>query len=779
MLVVLMQKTKMMKKLSSLFSLVLLCTQVNAQSKIQGYIVSEDKTPIQYANILLLQKSDSALISAVMGDAQGRFEVSSHADNIIKISSVGYKDSFFSVSSLPDTVVLYASPIALNEVVVKTPPLPITRMSGNSLITNIKGSVLEHVGNSKDVLGKLPGILVSNGSVQVFGKGAPAIYINGHLVRNDNLLDQLSSERIKDVELITNPGSRYDAEVSSVIRITTVKEQGDGFSLNNTAKVSYCDYVNASDILDINYRWKKVDVFATGEYDWNRQKGKSSNIQRSWTSRNIRQDIAMDARYKQQLYDGKIGFNYMVSDKHSLGAFYKVSHMPLDTKAKYDTQSAMDGILSETSFVDKTADSKPTEHLLEAYYKGAFGKWTLDANLNCLWRNGRSNEYSTESDEAAADRKITIHEDNAGRLYTGELHARHPLWKGSLSFGVEASGSQRTEDYCNVEAVIKDNADQNKEINLAAYVETSQQVGKVMFSLGLRYEHVNRKYYNKGVLDKDLSSSYNDVFPTASVAMPIGRTMWQLSYARKYNRPFYAQLSSTVSYVNKYLYQSGNPNLKSQYNDNLSFAFRYSWFMLMMNYTHTSGKIIDECLSSEDNPSVTVMRKVNSEKGLDQLQAMVSVNPHFGLYYPTLMGGVLSQFYEVEYKGGIKKFNQPLFIVRMNNMFMLKRNFQINVDLNWRSAGESENIHLNQNWALSAGVSKQIGCHWNLNLSAQDIFNTSKVNKFHIYSAACDVDMSKRVNSRTVMFTARYSFNTAKSKYAGKGVEAYERERLK
>lgn len=66
----------------------------------------------------------------------------------------------------------------------------------------------------------------------VFGKGTPLIYINGRLVRDNTELEQLNSTDIKHVELLTTPGAQYDASVKSVIRIKTIKRQGDGFSFD-------------------------------------------------------------------------------------------------------------------------------------------------------------------------------------------------------------------------------------------------------------------------------------------------------------------------------------------------------------------------------------------------------------------------------------------------------------------------------------------------------------------------------------------------------------------
>ena len=80
------------------------------------------------------------------------------------------------------------------------------------MVTTVTGSVLEKAGTGNDLLDKIPGLSANNGSVNVFGSGKAEIYINGRKMRNSSELDQLSSENIKSVEVLRNPGARYDAQ---------------------------------------------------------------------------------------------------------------------------------------------------------------------------------------------------------------------------------------------------------------------------------------------------------------------------------------------------------------------------------------------------------------------------------------------------------------------------------------------------------------------------------------------------------------------------------------
>ena len=76
------------------------------------------------------------------------------------------------------------------------------------------------MGSANDVLERVPGITrKSNDVLEVLGKGQPVIYINGRQIRDKTELEQLSSGEIASVELVTNPGARYDATAKAVVRI--------------------------------------------------------------------------------------------------------------------------------------------------------------------------------------------------------------------------------------------------------------------------------------------------------------------------------------------------------------------------------------------------------------------------------------------------------------------------------------------------------------------------------------------------------------------------------
>ena len=221
---------------------VLLCASLPAAAQtLSGRLTDEQNQPLPYANVALLSLPDSTFVAGAITDEQGHFTLTSDMQSgLVRISSVGYATVYKEARADMGVIVMQPDARMLQEVVVKS-RLPVTRISGDALVTTVQGSVLADAGSAADVLARVPAVIRKDDSFEVFGKGAPLIYINGRKVRSADELEQLNSSDIRQVEVVTNPGARYDASVKSVIRIRTVKRKGDGFGFDVRSTYNYAE----------------------------------------------------------------------------------------------------------------------------------------------------------------------------------------------------------------------------------------------------------------------------------------------------------------------------------------------------------------------------------------------------------------------------------------------------------------------------------------------------------------------------------------------------------
>lgn len=281
--------------------------------------------------------------------------------------------------------------LQLREVVVRA-TRPLAKLNSEGFVTEVKGTVLEKLGFAKDVMGMLPGVLNNNGSIEVFGKGKPVFYINGHIVRNNIEVEQLKANQIDKITVITNPSSRYASTVGSIIKITTIKKVGDGFSFDNIATFGCRNYMYGKDNLDLNYRIDNLDVFGTLGFEKGKDTNSSKNVQNSWLSSHHQQNTTMKLTQHSKLIDGKWGFDFSSSPKLSFGAFYQVSYAPIKTNSSIMSSLYSDDVIESETSAYKDIKLRDLEHLLDGYCHGVWGKWNLEMTFDLMWKKTRENQ---------------------------------------------------------------------------------------------------------------------------------------------------------------------------------------------------------------------------------------------------------------------------------------------------------------------------------------------------------------------------------------------------
>ena len=483
------------------------------------------------------------------------------------------------------------------------------------------------------------------------------------------------------------------------------------------------------------------------------------------------------ATSRSQLYDGKIGFNYIVSDDHSFGLFYQISHKPMRSTYINKSSNFTDEVFTSESENEQYRKDDDTQHLIDGYYTGKWGTFNSDITFDVLLHNNDQLQNISENNSVNS----MTDDSSRGRMIAGKLNLSRNLWKGDINFGTEYTNSRRTDVFYSDLVQMDGNDNKLVENNIGTFVETQQSFGNIFLQLGLRYEHIAGDYYENGLKMSGQSTIYNELLPSATLVFPVAKSTFQIGYARKYTRPLYSQLSSTITYSNPTIYETGNPHLKTTYYDNVTLNYKWKGLMIMASYSHITDPIVQTAESYRDMPDITLLSKANSDKAIDKLQVMAQYQPGMigGFYYPALAAGIMSQFYDIDFRGESMHLNNPMGIVKWMNIFMLPKGYRVNANLSWRGEGDSGNAHLGESWQIDLNASKTFGKHWDVKLAMDDILNTAADTHFTMFSNNRTIKMNKHNSTRAVELTVSYSFNTSKSKYLGKGAGNSEAERLK
>lgn len=771
-----------MKRLAMMAALVLCMTGGAHAQAIKGKVVDHEGRPVAYANVVL-HTADSAYVAGTVTDDTGAFAIAEKGRGaLLRISYIGYKPMWQALSTgTTGNIQLQPDTQMLGEVVVKS-TLPKTQIKGDAMVTSVENSVLATLGSANDVLGKIPGVVDNGDGLEVLGKGSPVIYINGRLVRDDSELEHLNSDEIKHVEVISNPGARYDATVSAVIRIQTIRKQGDGFSFNLRSSVYRSD-VNTDliDQLNMNYRHGNLDVFAKFNYQDINSVQYSDITQSMQSVRLLELNNKFDFVAHTQSLRPTLGANYQFNANHSVGVQY-MGKVLIASRDKGDTHSiaTYDGVLDDDLHTLSTMlydDYK--NHQLNAYYNGTIGKLNIDFNADWLMQDEDGHDTYNEVSTTDENRIVNSYNKVNNRLGAGKLVLTYPVWGGSLSAGSEYTYTYRKDIYWNPENHLSSANSIIREQNATGFAEYSHALPFGAISAGVRYEHVVFKYFVDKRLQLDQSREYDNFFPNASLSAKLGSVQTQLSYAVKTQRPSYHQLRNSVTYIDRYSLDRGNPTLQPQTTHDLSLTGVWKFFTLSSSYKVKEGAFVQWGEAQPDNPDAMMLTTHNYDKAIPELNAFISASPQIGCWKPSLTVGAVKQWLDMEYRGETISMNKPICVAYFTNIIQLPRQFMVNASLNYQGKGHTLVYEtLSHSYALDLSVQKSfMKDALTLELEGTDLFNSRRSNVM-LRSGDYSIVQYNRYDSREVVFTLRYKFNSANNKYKGTGAGESAKSRM-
>lgn len=682
-------------------------------------------------------------------------------------------------SSEPDSIKIRE----LDEVVVKA-SIPTTRLKGSSMVTIVESSVLSKLGTANDVLSHLPLVSESDGSFTVFGKGTPQIYINGKIVRSSIELQQLSSENIRSVEVFTNPGARYSSEVQSVIKIKTIPPKGEGFGANVHNEISASHFACNTTDISLNYRHDGLEIFGDGYFYFGKSLNENETEMMTYGNNTLHQFINSESRDKSNNLYGKLGFCYQFLKNHSVGAYYRIGRDKNDVLSNGTSAISLYN-QSESVSSDKVSfnwlnygNIRPAQEA-NLYYNGSFGKLDVDFNADFTQSRGyRSDDrYETNAKNPEDDRHIVSSGLKKSRLLAEKLILSYPVWKGNIEVGEEYTNSRLNYTDVYSGAPIENSLTDIQENNMAAFATLSQTFGTIDISAGLRYEHVDYKYFEGNQLQKAQSKTYSNFFPTLSLSVPIRKVNLSFTFSNKTRRPTYQQLDGGIEYINRFSYQCGNPRLQPSKMYLFQLTGMWKYFFTQVTVNHETDAIFWKTSAYRDDPAVKVMSFENIPH-YTQFQVAIGAQPTIGCWQPQPVISMMKQFYTTTYRGEKLSLGKPFLSFSIENLFSLTKNWTLGADVQFTTAGNGHNTFMRPTSRIDLMVRKSF---FNNNLSLT-MYATDLLNNYHdratMYSGDIKTYIFDRFESRAIRFAIRYKFNATRSKYRGTGAGENEKLRM-
>ena len=761
------------------------CTH-KTERHLTGIIIDENRQPVPYANVYLLHPSDSAVIGGGVSNEAGVFVIPYEQPTVLaRISYVGYK-TIYKLCSNPDlgTIRMQPDSYTLNGVVVQG-ERPKVVLQGNSLMMNVEGTVMERLGTAEDVLTRVPMIAKRGEGFEILGKGAPLIYVNGRKLRDLQELKNIQSDNIRNVEVIQNPGARYDASVNAVIIIRTKRAAGEGLGVE-LSSWSRCGrgYAN-NERINLTYRTGGLELFANLFGAYNRRKSQGEFEQTIfadtlWVINNQQKN-----HVRNPFLEGRFGFNYQINDNHSFGGFYQNTYDYVKTRSEYDDNLLADGVAYDHLQNSSVRRDKNTPiHQVNLYYTGKVGQLTIDFNADYTSRRQQSCNQQQELSTEYEDRDVNTESLTRSKLFAEKLFVTHPLWKGQIEIGEEYTNTRWKSRFDNQEGYIANSNNEQHESNIAPFVELRQRLGRFQLSAGLRYEHVESEYFVSGQRRDEQCRTYNDLFPSFSVSASVKNIQLSFSYAKRTTRPSYWQLSSDVTYENRLNLQTGNPYLKPVKYHNLNAMVMWKWLYLMTNFSHCVDPILYTAGGLEDDSKVNFVTYLNYDHA-DWLTITLGAQKNIKLgngitWTPQYNVSLMKPWLKSMFNGQEKSFCHPMLTLQLGNIVSLPHDWLLQADFYMHTHGNTgSNIYVDStNPMLSLSISKDFFQHrLNVKLTGNDIFNGG-INHVMLYSNRMMFQKMEDNDSRCIQLSLRYRFNVTPSKYKGTGAGNAEKNRL-
>ena len=754
------------------------CLSVNASGLPVSGKITDEKTggPLEYVNIVLLSMPDSVFIAGTIsnGDGHFRFDNVTQGEYLLKISYIGYESAFSPVhisASAVDVgnISLKESSVAVAEVIVTPPVKPFRTGSSGGVVANVASTLLSTVGTAGDVLQRMPGVTVVDDQISVFGKGNPITYINNRRVRDNQELQRLESSEIATVELITNPGAKYDAEGRAVLLIKTKKKQ-DGFALQVSERLTFTSRMGNFENANFSFTKNNLNLFAS-YYHFLYKMETRQEFYTKINSDNIWEHYlstfnTFDARTQQATG----GFDWTLSDKHIVGGQYRYLFRTTKTDYESNNTSYIDNELYDELDINYHIKGEPYQHLANVFYRGNYSEnFSLEFDFDYLKNHDQTNQKTYEISENEENRTVNTFSQSDYNLYAGKLVNSLKTGAGLVEFGGEYNRIKGDGFLLNPEGYTEDNIYTNKETKAAAFVSYSNTFGSYKISSGLRYEFTHMKATENKTRDIVTDKDYHNLYPNIALSKSINDWQLSLSFNSRVQRPQFSDLNGNTMYINRFTFQKGNPYLEKTDIYDVNWQTIYKMLYFNAGFTYEKNPVSLSLVNEEGDASGIVIWTFRNYDRNKELYASLNLNHTIALWKPNYTVAVRKPFFKAEYNGETEKYNEADFSLQAYNDFVLPFSMVFSMNFNYRSDRFDYLRKLESYKQLDIGLRKFFfDRKLRINIEVRDLFDwvdeeiTSRVNNI------AHVQYRKR-ESRYGQFTITYQFNNYRKKYQGTG----------
>ena len=745
-----------MRKLSLLTASILLYTLAFSQTKIgkiSGIITDESQKPVQSASVSLLRAKDSSLVKIAITNKEGKYEFEKIIEGkfLLSASSVGFQKRFgqsleitvANSSFNAEAIRLSAEAKSMQEVTV-TAKKPFIETKIDKTVVNVDASPTSAGSTALEILEKSPGITVDNdGTISLRGKQGVIVMMDGkqtYLSATDlaNLLRNMPASALDQIEIMTNPSSKYDASGNSgIINIKTKKGRNNGFNgsimLGATTSFYKPDeafYMNPKTQNSFNFNWRKNKINFFGNYNPNAFRGMNRltldsrfiDENHNTTGYNFTETRF---RFGNNNHTLKLGLDWYADKKNIFGIVvsgFTFSGHPTPTSVSDLVDANMQ---LENRLVSSTDnDIKFQNATLNLNWKHTFdttGK-EITADFDYVVYNNVSDmvlttDFYNSSLQKTSTSYLKGHLPSDINIYTFKSDYTHPV-KGGGRFEAGVKFSYvKNDNLVNYERWVNNDWETDHirsnhfiydETIGAGYVNFNREIKKWTFQAGLRLES-SISHGNQVITQQTFTRDTANLFPTAFVSYKLNKkNTLAIAYGRRIQRPNYQDLNPFIYFLDTLSYRQGNIYLRPQYTHNIDVTHSFnSKFITTFNYNNTDD-VISQIVKPEPNSKIRYLT-VDNVARYTNIGLSITAPIAFAKWWNA---NFFTNVFNNHYKGVYDTINIDMeytsFTANVTNNFTFKKGWTAELSGFYRHKALNGLTHMEPIYQMSIGVQKQI-----------------------------------------------------------------------
>lgn len=775
---------------------------VISQIKIEG-IVHYNSEPISWANVVLLD-SHGAIITGETTNENGIFVLkTTSGKHELVISYLGFEDwkKIIELDNSPidlGIITLVESTNKLQEVVL-IHRKKLIEQQPDRIIFNVENSVVSQGGNALDVFRAAPGLRVQNNSVNMFGRDAVQVMVNGKLLplTGEELvsyLNSIASSDIKKVEIITAPPAKYDASGNGGL-LNIILKQGRKNSWKNTTNLStnFNTYNFTTLTNNLLYNKEKISF----SLSLNKTNGHLRGLEDFQVYYpNSTWDININTKDNQEDFATRLLLDYRLTNKTTIGIQYlgNLSNPDIEDETIsriYNQNNNLDSLLVNKG-VNRQEIKNHTINFHSLTNLDTIGR-TISFDVDYLtYNSGRNHNFKTNS--YSSDN--VFQNINASANTLSDLNIQnvsfktdfeHPLQLVNLSYGAKVSFINNKSEirFFNTlsgnpvfDSEISNQFEYNENIQ-ALYVNAMKKINtKWSFQMGLRLENTQTKGFSVN-LNQVNTNHYLKLFPTvyASYARNDNNS-FSFSYSKRIQRPNFGNLNPFRVYVSSNTYSEGNPFLQPSFNNNFEIKHIYKDVFttnIFVNSKNQGSGIIFNSNVANSTQIVTrenyynqVIYGIGESIGFNTLKWLQSQNN------VTVFGSKTNFIKEIN----AKPRSGVAYSFSSSNRIIINETTNLQLDATYDSKLNYGLFSVGEMYSFDLGANKTfLDKSLQISFLIKDIFNTSSLNNYASVVNGVNQVYGQNRNNRYIRLSASYTFgnNTIKEKKKNFGNEEEQR----